>query len=160
MPNKRGRRRRMSRPTGAPFSRTRDQWSAMGKGSSTVALTLSGSATADAMVKVISGHLQISSSLPARAQLVLRGYGPEDELISSRPICTSGSTVSITVRAPPHTAWTANQPSNHLAWLRVDASDVETPWAYVITLVYTKVPNNTLVQSGVSSITEHQRDMC
>lgn len=157
---RRGRRRRTSRPTGAPFSRTRDQWSAMGKGSSTVALTLSGSATADSMIKVVSGHLQISSSLPIRAQLVLRGYGPEDELISSRPIVSSGSTVSITVRAPTHTAWTANQETNHLAWLRVDASDATIPWAYVVTLVYTKVPNNTLVPSGVTSVTSHQRDIC
>lgn len=111
------------------------------------------------MIRVVSGHLQFTSALPARAQLVLRGYGSEDELISSPPIVTSGSTASIAVRAPPHTMWTANQVSNHLAWLRVDLGNATTGnWAYAITLNWIKIPNNTLVPSGVMTSVEHMRE--
>lgn len=153
----RRRRGRARARGGAPFQTTVDQWSGMGKGSSTIACTITGSATSDAMCKVRWGRLQITSSAPIRAQLVLRGYGPEDEIISSRPIVTSGSTASTRIRSPPHTAWTANAESNHLAWLRVDATDDSVTWAYVVMLSYQKVPNNTLVQSGAVTLVENRR---
>lgn len=136
-----------------------DQWSGFGSGSSTIAMTVAGTPTADSMCKVLSGHLQISSGGPVRAQLVLRGYGSEDELISSRPIVASGSTVSIGLRAPAHTAWTANADSNHLAWVRVDTGNsTNTQWAYVVTLKYQKVPNNTLIAASSVTLVEHMRE--
>lgn len=155
--NRRG--RRGSRGFGVPKTITTDQWSGFGEGSATIALTISGSKTSDAMGKVISARMQISSASPARAQLVLRGYAPEDELISSRPIVASGSTVSVSVRAPAQSWWTANEESNKLAWLRVDTGpDTKVKWAYVVMLTFHKIPNNTLVPSGVTTILEHNRE--
>lgn len=158
MPRRRRRGRGRRQNSRVPRQVLRDQWSGFGTGSSTVALTISGSTTADAMIRVVSGHLQFTSQAPARAQLVLRGYGSEDELISSVPIVTSGSTASTALRAPPHTMWTANEQSNHLAWLRVDVGNsTSITWAYCITLNWVKIPNNTLVPTGVTSVIQHMR---
>lgn len=156
---RRGRRRiRRKRASLTPIQRSTDQWSGFGIDSNTIAMTISGSTTADKMTKVVSGFLSITSDGPIRAQLVLRGYAPEDELISSRPVVTCGSTASIKIRAPRGSDfWTANKESNHLAWLRVDKGNATktVSWSYVAVLSFVSRPNNTLVTSTLSEAEEH-----